>query len=68
MNALVNGVPTELPDGATVADVLTRLGHDVGTRGIAVAVNGEVVPRTTWDILTIGESDRLEILTAVQGG
>ena len=37
-------------------------------RGVAVAVNGEVVPRSTWASKRLGEGDSVEVLTAAQGG
>ena len=46
MNVLVNGKPTELEAGATVAAVLESL--ELPDRGVAVAVDAEVVPRGEW--------------------
>ena len=37
-------------------------------RGVAVAVNGEVVPRSTWEATPLAEGDSVEVLTAAQGG
>ena len=37
-------------------------------RGVAVAVNGEVVPRSTWEATALAEGDSVEVLTAAQGG
>ena len=37
-------------------------------RGVAVAVNGEVVPRSTWAAVPLAEGDAVEVLTAAQGG
>ena len=37
-------------------------------RGIAVALNGEVVPRSAWDVTDLRPGDRVEVLTAAQGG
>ena len=68
MNATVNGQVETLPQGATVADVVTRLGHEPGGRGLAVAVNGEVVARAQWTATPVVEGDRLEVLIATQGG
>jgi sulfur carrier protein len=64
----VNGEPLRLAEGATVAAVLERL--DVGRprRGLAVAVDAEVVPRSEWDARALSEGDRVEVLTAIQGG
>ena len=55
----------------TAADVrvlLVVLGLDPGGRGIAVARNGEVVPRSAWETTTLVPEDRIDIVGAVQGG
>jgi sulfur carrier protein len=65
---VVNGRVHEMPDGATVADVVTAVGHDAAARGIAVARNGEVVRRSEWTTTNVEAADRIEVLTAVQGG
>jgi sulfur carrier protein len=62
----INGKRRELADGATVPDVLGALG--LPGRGVAVAVDGEVVPRARWAATALGEGARVEVLTAVQGG
>jgi sulfur carrier protein len=62
----VNGEPVELGSGATVETVLASL--DVGAQGVAVALNGEVVPKSRWHRTRLRADDRVEVLTAVQGG
>jgi sulfur carrier protein len=62
----INGEQRELPDGASVRDALTALGAPGD--GVAVAVDGEVVPRGEWSVVVLGEGARVEVLTAVQGG
>jgi sulfur carrier protein len=52
--------------GQTVAELLGAL--DLPARGIAVAVNGEVVRRADWPGARLSEGDRVEVLTAAQGG
>jgi sulfur carrier protein len=37
-------------------------------RGVAVALNGEVVPRGAWDERRVSDGDHIEALTAIQGG
>jgi sulfur carrier protein len=37
-------------------------------RGVAVAVNGTVVPKSTWAEVSLAEGDAVEVLTAAQGG
>jgi sulfur carrier protein len=54
--------------GQTVAAALQLLGLPLDARGVAVAVNGEVVPRGGWETLAIPEGARVEVLTAMQGG
>jgi len=68
MTVVVNGTPTEVAPDATVARVLAGLGLPVSGAGIAVALNGEVVPRSAWASTGLGERDRLEVLGASQGG
>ena len=68
MTVIVNGDPVQVDRDATVAGVLARLGHQGGRGGIAVALNGAVVPRSAWEQTTLAERDRLEVLGATQGG
>jgi len=68
MTVIVNGRPAEVAAGETVAGVLAMLGHAPGGPGIAVALNGEVVPRGAWATTSLGDHDRLEVLGASQGG
>jgi sulfur carrier protein len=65
---LLNGQRSDLRAGATVADVLGRLGLALDARGVAVAVDGEVVPRSTWESFALSADVRVEVLTAMQGG
>jgi sulfur carrier protein len=62
----VNGGARELASGTTLDAVVASV-SGAGT-GIAVALNDDVVPRTQWAQTVLGEHDRVEILTAVQGG
>ena len=62
----VNGDQTVLEAGTTVADVVGTLSG--GGRGTAVARNGEVVPRSLWARTQLDDGDRVEVLTAAQGG
>ena len=68
MEVIVNGRPREVPSEATVGDVMEMLGHGAGAKGVAVAVNGEVVTKTQWGATSVNEHDRVEVLGAVQGG
>ncbi|WP_330457287.1 sulfur carrier protein ThiS [Streptomyces sp. NBC_00820] len=66
MNISVNGERREIVPG-TALDVLVR-SLTAAPSGVAAAVNETVVPRARWAITALAEGDRVEILTAVQGG
>ncbi|MEV7213217.1 sulfur carrier protein ThiS [Kitasatospora cineracea] len=62
----VNGEPRTLPATTTLDAVVAEV--SAANTGVAAAVNEAVVPRSSWPATTLGEGDRVEILTAVQGG
>ncbi|MEA2252106.1 MAG: sulfur carrier protein [Solirubrobacteraceae bacterium] len=64
---VVNGVARER-DGASIAELLADLGVEDRARGVAVAVNGEIVPRPEWPRHRVADGDRVEALSAMQGG
>lgn len=64
----VNGQSREATGQTSVADLVTEVVGQGQTRGVAVAVNGEVLPRTAWASTPVTEGDRVEVLTATQGG
>ena len=64
----LNGQDSDLSAGQTLADVLARLGLERDARGVAVAIDGEVVPRAAWATFPLPEHARVEVLTAMQGG
>jgi sulfur carrier protein len=64
----VNGEPRQLSEGATVATVLQQLDEPLPRRGLAVAVDAQVVPRGQWERHRLREGDRVEVLAAIQGG
>jgi sulfur carrier protein len=66
MTVIANGDPREVPAGTTVAGLAEAIAG--GLAGIAVALNGEVIPRRSWRDRQLAEGDRVEIVTAVQGG
>ena len=68
MRVVVNGDPKELADGATVEAALRELEVPEAGRGVAVAVDAEVVPRGRWAAHELQEGARVEILRAIQGG
>jgi sulfur carrier protein len=65
---VLNGQRSDVRAGESIQAVLVRLGLDMDARGVAVAVDGEVVPRAQWGSCTVGEDARVEVLTAMQGG
>ena len=68
MNVLINGEQTELRAGATVEAAVASLKLPAQARGVAVAVDAEVVPRGEWASHELNEGARVEILRAIQGG
>ncbi|MHA4813416.1 sulfur carrier protein ThiS [Streptomyces aculeolatus] len=62
----VNGAPRRIDAGLTLDALVTTV--TAAPRGVAAAVNEDVVPRGSWPTTTLGDGDRVEILTAVQGG
>ena len=68
MTVTVNGEARTLPAGATVADLVRFMGHDPSLPGVAVALDGEVLRRVEWSDRVLRGAERLEVLTAVQGG
>jgi sulfur carrier protein len=72
MMIVVNGKEHSLEAGSSVAEVVEIFGRTPGSgggvRGIAVALNGEVVPRGAWGQTMVEDSDKIELLTAVGGG
>jgi sulfur carrier protein len=66
MNVSVNGEPQEIAPG-TALDTLVRT-LSPSPSGVAAALNETVVPRAEWPSTSLSEGDRVEVLTAVQGG
>lgn len=64
----LNGDPHTLPEGATVQDAVEATGAPEDGRGVAVALDGEVVPRGAWRTTPLDEGREVEVLHAVQGG
>jgi sulfur carrier protein len=67
-SVVLNGEPRELPSGATVALVVREAGAPSDGRGVAVALDGEVVPRGEWEATPLRDGQQIEVLHAVQGG
>jgi sulfur carrier protein len=68
MNVVLNGDRHELREGALLVDAIAASGAPADRRGVAVAVDGEVVPRSEWGATALADGARVEVLQAVQGG
>jgi sulfur carrier protein len=66
MTLTVNGDQRDFPPGTTLDALVTALVPSA--RGVAAAVNGEVVPRRAWPDTTLADGAVVEVVTAVQGG
>ena len=66
MDVTVNGAPAQLAEDATIADLVAERsgGHD----RVAVARNGDVVPRSTWPTTRLTAGDVVEVLAPTAGG
>jgi len=68
MRIVLNGEPRELSADATVEEAVAATGAGERRAGLAVAVDGEVVPRGEWTRTPLADGQRVEVLQAVQGG
>jgi sulfur carrier protein len=68
VNVTVNGADRRLPAGATVATVVEMLDVAPGARGVAVALDGEVVARSRWLHTELRDGSLVEVVAAIQGG
>lgn len=66
ISVILNGEARELGDPATVADAVAAA--EAPERGVAVAVDGEVVSRGAWGRTSLSDGQSVEVLQAVQGG
>ncbi|MEU1627241.1 sulfur carrier protein ThiS [Streptomyces sp. NPDC020096] len=66
MTVSLNGETREVPEGLTLDRLVATL--TTAHSGVAAAVNETVVPRSRWTSTALGDGDRVEVLTAVQGG
>tara|TARA_R100000027_G_scaffold22794_1_gene16522 strand:+ start:2369 stop:2575 length:207 start_codon:yes stop_codon:yes gene_type:complete len=68
MSVTVNGEKRELEAGTTfLSELMVALGKD-GKTGIAVAINGTVVPQTGWTEQVLTDGDSILVIQATQGG
>jgi sulfur carrier protein len=68
VRVVLNGERRELAPSATVREAVSASGAPSEGRGVAVALDGEVVPRRLWDEVALREGQRVEVVRAVQGG
>jgi thiazole synthase len=68
MEVVLNGERREVPDRSTLADLIALTGADPEARGLAIALDGEVVPRSAWRETEVPQGSRVEVVTAIQGG
>lgn len=66
MNVIINGTARQVAQGVTVRDAVRLV--TAAVTGVAAALNNEVVSRAAWDSTPLADGDRVEVLTAVQGG
>jgi len=66
MQIILNGSPTEIPDGIHMAGLIDRL--ELTSRRLAVEVNEELVPRSRFHEYRLAPNDKVEIIHAVGGG
>ena len=67
MNVFINRKEYTLPEGATVFDALQAV-QNITLKGIAVALNNDVVASTDWESTTLNDSDKITIIRAFYGG
>jgi thiazole synthase len=68
MKILLNGESATLEAVASLADAVALAGADPDRRGVAAALDGEVVPRSEWQATLLAEGARVEVVAAIQGG
>jgi sulfur carrier protein len=67
LSVYVNDRPRALGAPATLLGLMSEMGL-AASKGVAAAVNGEVVPRDAWDARGLSERDRVLVIRATQGG
>ena len=66
MTVLINGDSSDVRAGTTVAGVVDLVARS--PKGIAVALNGEIIPKSSWEQTRVSDGDEVEVLGAAQGG
>lgn len=67
ITVLLNGAKCAV-EATNLSGFMAARGYDAVSRGVAVARNGHVVPRSRWETTDLEDGDRLEIVEPVQGG
>jgi sulfur carrier protein len=68
LDLIINGDPVVLAAGSTVADVVAHLVGAADAKGMAVAVDRSVVPRSQWSTTPVTAGSHIEVVTAAAGG
>ncbi|HEY2055325.1 MAG TPA: sulfur carrier protein ThiS, partial [Solirubrobacterales bacterium] len=68
MRIELNGRAVDLAEGATLAEAARAAGAPESARGIAIALDGEVVPHSEWESTSLADGATVEVLAAIQGG
>jgi len=68
ITVFVNGETAAWPEGSTIADVVVQVTAEVEPKGIAVAVDREVIPRSEWGCTPVRGGTSIEVVTAAAGG
>ncbi|MGB5606555.1 MAG: sulfur carrier protein ThiS [Gammaproteobacteria bacterium] len=66
MNISLNGAPRDVPDNLSASDLLLALG--LADKRLALEINREIVPRSTFAVRIINPGDTIEIVHAIGGG
>jgi sulfur carrier protein len=64
----INGEPVRVALGSTIADLVTRLTEEDDPKGVAVAVDRSVVPRSEWATTPARAGSLVEVVSAAAGG
>ncbi len=67
MNIYINNEPKQIDTQRTLVQLLADLQLN-SSRGMAIAINNQVIPKTTWENYTLSENDKVTIIKATQGG
>ncbi len=66
MKVIINGQPHQVDNGVSVSELLVQL--NAGTKGVAVAIQGHIVPRSQWETYIISEGEDITLIRATCGG